>query len=210
METNEGNGVEKIIVNLHFDYYIITSNHKTMKHIYNYLMLCLLSCSVFLGCSKENNNLDDNTNPIEPVDIYTDDWFIDEGWTEVIFEYGNPCEKVGMEIDMSGNIVGIDRFSAAYYGRTQITFDFRFFSSMDHLLELTTSPTEGYTSTFLCEQSKYGVSRKYHHSWSIGPNEGHSTTTYSYYLFKIERINPTQFIVFYKEIEEWQTVNFDY
>lgn len=160
------------------------------KFMILYVMTILFAVT---GCNKLTN---ENDNPSE-------NWFIDEGWTEVIMEYGNPCTEIGMEIDVSGNIIGIYKHSAAYYDHYLTSFEFRFFSSLDTLVGLEEAPTDGYTSTFLCQQSKYGVSRKYHNHWNVRALHSYDIKEYYYYLFYIKRINDTQYKVFYKEKEEW-------
>lgn len=136
----------------------------------------------------------------------SESWFIDNGWVEGILEYGNTYEGIGMQIDASGNIIGIFKTSGYYYNHSESWWEFRLYSSFDQVKELTSAPTDGYVGNFLCDNTKCGVARNHTRSWSNGPNQSwYGPVCYSYYKFYMRRINSYQFRVYFKEVEEWHT-----
>ena len=77
----------------------------------------------------------------------SEEWFLDNGWVEVIMEYGNPIEHF-MQVDASGNIMGVDYSGGYYYEHSERWWDFRLYSSFDQLNDLTSAPSDGYVGSF--------------------------------------------------------------
>ena len=78
----------------------------------------------------------------------SESWFIDNGWIEGILEYGNSYGEIGMQIDASGNIIGIFKTSGYYYNHGESWWEFRLYSAFDQVKELTSAPTDGYVGNF--------------------------------------------------------------
>jgi len=156
------------------------------------LVITILTALFLTSCTKINGE--------------SESWFVDNGWVEGILEYGNTYEGIGMQIDASGNIIGIFKTSGYYYNHGESWWEFRLYGSFDQLKELTSAPTDGYIGNFLCDNTKCGVARNHTRSWSNGPNESwYGPTCYSYYKFYMRRVNSYQFRVYLKEVEEWYT-----
>ena len=139
----------------------------------------------FVSCTKSENSLDTSNSQDK---LYA--WFIDNGWYETIFEYGNPCNANSfyMGMDASGNIVGETFNSWGDY--SSLWFDYRLYSTFDQVKELSDAPVDGFTDIFVCETNKCGVTRRVYL---------HNGTSYFYFKFYVERINSSQMKVFYKE-----------
>ena len=135
-------------------------------------------------------------------------WFIDNGWTEGIFEYGNTYSAIGMQIDVSGNINGIHGTNGYYYNHDESRWEFRLYSSFDQLKELTSAPSDGYIDNFLCDNTKCGVARKYYRSWKNGPGtySWYGPEIYTYYKFYMRKINSYQFRAY---VKEWYSESLD-
>lgn len=115
----------------------------------------------------------------------SDDWFMDNGWHEVTLSYGNTSgidAGIGMEMDQDGNVVGYSISGGFQYYHYTDSWAFRLYSTFDKVDELVTAPSDGYTTTIVCNKTRYGVIR-YCSSWwtnSNGYNSGHS---YEYFKF---------------------------
>ena len=156
------------------------------------LIISILTALSITSCTKINGE--------------SESWFIDNGWVEGILEYGNTYEGIGMQIDASGNIIGIFKTNGYYYNHSESWWEFRLYSSFDQLKELTSAPTDGFVGNFLCDNTKCGVARNHTRSWSNGPNQSwYGPVNYSYYKYYMRRINSYQFRVYFKEVEEWHT-----
>ena len=135
-------------------------------------------------------------------------WFIDNGWVEGILEYGNSYGGIGMQIDGSGNISGMFSVDGYYYNHSESWWEYRLYSSLDQLKELSTAPSDGYVGNFLCDDTKCGVARHHTRSWSNGPGtySWYGPVNYTYYKFYMRRINYYQFRVY---VKEWYSESLD-
>ena len=166
------------------------------------LLLIALIITVFLTSCKKSDSSTSNSgsgnNSNSQEELYA--WFIDNGWHEAIVQYGNTCEGVGgfyMDMDVSGNIVGLDDFQAPYYGRIETQCDYRLYSSLETVKGLTEAPTDGYTNIFVCENTKCGVTKKHEYHWNI--QDSHTQDYLWYCKFYVERLDSSRVKVFFKE-----------
>ncbi len=135
-------------------------------------------------------------------------WFIDNGWTEIILEYGNSYGGIGMQIDANGNISGIFEVNGYYYNHSESWWEYRLYSSFDQLKELASAPSDGYVGNFLCEDTRCVVARHHTRSWSNGPGtySWYGPVCYTYYKIYMRRINSYQFKVY---VKEWYSEELD-
>jgi len=121
-----------------------------------YLSIVFITSVLMLSCKKDDTT-SDQTNNNGQDELYT--WFIDNGWHDAIVSYGNPCAGFGgfyMEVSSNGTIVGKAESGAQYYGRWEISYDYRLYSSFDKVKELENIPNDGYTNTFVCDNNPKG------------------------------------------------------
>lgn len=164
--------------------------------------MLLPSCKKSDSAANDNNG-GNNNGGNNQEQLY--EWFIDEGWHDAIVSYGNPCNGAGgfyMEMASNGTIIGKEESGGAGYGRWEYVYDYRLYSSFDKVKELVNIPNDGYTNTFVCDEIRCGITRKYHHVWSVSAAND-DRYYWDYCKFYVERINSTQVKVYYKE---WKSI----
>lgn len=174
-----------------------------------FLLLTALIISVLLpSCKKSDSAASSNENGNNnggnsQEQLY--EWFIDEGWHDAIVSYGNSCNGTGgfyMEMESNGTIVGKEEKGGAGYGRWEEKHDYRLYSTFDKVKELSAIPNDGYTNTFVCEDTRCGITRKYRHTYSVS-SANDDKYYWDYCKFYVERINSNQVKVYYKE---WESI----
>lgn len=167
------------------------------------LLTTTIMCLLLPSCKKNESAANDNSGGNSQEQLY--EWFIDEGWHDAIISYGTPCNGSGgfyMEMASNGTIIGKEESDGAGYARWEYVYDYRLYSSFDKVKELVDIPDDGYTNTFVCEDSRCGIARKYYHLWYVmyNPDEKYC---WDYCKFYVERINSSQVKVYYKE---WKSI----